>query len=278
MKNIAYYNGETGSPETLKIPMYDRVCFFGDGVYDACYSRNRKVFTLDEHVERLFSSAEKVGITIPLSMDKLCTTIISLVEECDRDEHFVYVQVTRGTAPRNHVYEKTKGNLWITVTQKNVTSPSKRFKIISVSDKRYGFCNVKTLNLLPNVLASQQAHELNCDEAVFHINGKVTECAHSNIHLLKNNVLYTSPCDEKILAGIARKHLINACQFLNVTVKEERFDLKDIPDCDELFITSAGTFCTPVISVDGLPCGGKNPTLTHALQDYLYSEFINATR
>ena len=137
---------------------------------------------------------------------------------------------------------------------------------------------MKTLNLLPNVLAAQQAHSQDCDEAVFHINGKVTECAHSNIHLLKNNVLYTSPCDDKILEGIARRHLINACSFLGIDVIEERFDLCDIPTCDELYVTSAGTFCSPVSSVDGKFCGGKNPTLTHALQDFLYSEFINETR
>ena len=278
MENIAFYNGEVNSAEKMKIPFCDRVCFFGDGVYDACYSRNKKVFTLDEHIDRLYKSAALTDIKIPMQKGELTKTVESLVKESNNGQHFVYIQITRGTGIRNHLYSQMTGNVWISVMPKCITPQTALLKTISVPDRRYSFCNIKTLNLLPNVLAAQQASVAGCDEAIFHTDGIVHECAHSNVHLLKDHVLYTSPCDEKILEGIARRHLLKACKFLGIEVREEKFTLADIEDCDELYITSAGTFCAPVISCDGKPCGRKSLSVTTAIQEYLYSEFADATR
>lgn len=273
MQNVGYYNGIIDEVNNLTVPFLDRACFFGDGVYDACYCKNGKVFTLDEHLKRFFFSASKVDIVIPLNYDALKELIISLAQKVEGVESIVYFQVTRGTGMRKHAFPIKKGNLWISITPKKITDKEKRFNLVSVVDNRYLMCNVKTLNLIPNVLASNYAEKNNCDEAVFIRDGYVTECAHSNIHLLKANTLITAPCDEKILAGIARSHLISACKKIGISVKEKAFTYDEIFDCDELIVTSAGTFCTPCISIDGKKIGSKAPLTISLLQAELYNEY-----
>ena len=273
MQNVGYYNGIIDEVNNLTVPFLDRACFFGDGVYDACYCKNSKVFTLDEHLRRFFFSAKMVDIVIPLEYDDLKKLIISLAQKVEGVESIVYFQLTRGTGMRKHSFPTKKGNLWISITPKKITDREKRFNLTSVVDNRYLMCNVKTLNLLPNVLASNYAEKNNCDEAVFIRDGFVTECAHSNIHLLKNNVLFTAPCDEKILAGIARSHLITACKKIGISVKEQAFSYDDILTCDELIVTSAGTFCTPCSSIDGKKIGGNAPLIINLLQTELYNEY-----
>ena len=278
MKNLAYYNGAVGEMTDMPVPFCDRVCFFGDGVYDAAYSRNGKVFTLDEHVDRLFFSGRRVGIVPSLTADKLSSLIRSLVTRCDENECFVYFQLTRGiSVPRSHVPVETKSNLWITVTPKKVTPRGKTFDLMTYPDERYGYCFVKTLNLIPNVLAATRAKENDCDEAIFVEDGLVNECAHSNIHILKNGELITPPPGRKTLGGIARKHLIAACRAQNVAVTERKFSVEEMFSSDEVFVTSAGTFLAPAKTIDGKKVGGGATLLTEKLTDLLYGEFYAAT-
>ncbi|NMC58044.1 MAG: D-amino acid aminotransferase, partial [Candidatus Methanofastidiosa archaeon] len=102
MKNLGYYNGEYDLIENMKIPMNDRVCYFGDGVYDATYSRNHNIFALDEHIDRFFNSAGLLQIKIPYTKDELKALLKEMVKKVDSGEQFVYWQVTRGTGMRNH--------------------------------------------------------------------------------------------------------------------------------------------------------------------------------
>ena len=104
MERIAYYNGTIGTPESIMIPMNDRVCYFGDGVYDATAASNGHIFLLDEHVDRLFNSAGLVGIKIPYTKPELKAILNDVVSRVDNKHSFVYFQVTRGTAPRNHAF------------------------------------------------------------------------------------------------------------------------------------------------------------------------------
>lgn len=278
MKNIAYYNGAVGELTELSVPIGDRVCFFGDGVYDATYARNKKVFTLVEHLERLFFSANAVDIEPPLSFDDLLSLVRSLVTRCDESETLVYIQITRGTSiPRNHVFGGGKSNLWITVTPKKITPREKTFSLCSYPDKRYGYCSVKTLNLLPNVLASSFAAKNGCDEAVFCEQNIVHECAHSNIHLLRDGILLSPPAGDKVLGGIARKHLLSACRALSLPVEERFFTVDELLYADEVFVTSAGTLLSPCSLFDGVKVGGKGREITNALQNALYGEFYAAT-
>ena len=141
-----------------------------------------------------------------------------------------------------------------------------KFDLISVEDTRFLHCNIKTLNLLPSVMASQKAKVANADEAVLHRGELVTECAHSNISIIKNGTLQTAPANNLILPGVTRKHLIEICNNLNVPVVEKPFTLQELFDCDEAIVSSSGCLFIEAKSLDGRQIGGKNQKLLHELQ------------
>ena len=211
MKNIGYYNGEYGLIEEVKIPMLDRGIYFGDGIYEATFSIGNKIFALDDHLDRLYSSASLLDINLPFTRTEIINILEELNSKVDSKVKFIYWQVTRGTAPRKHIYNKEiKGNLYITITPfAEVKDYEKKLKLITVEDTRFLHCNIKTLNLIPNVMASQKADEAGCDEAVFHRGDIVTEASHSNVHIIKDGVFKTHPTDNYILPGISRWHHIS---------------------------------------------------------------------
>lgn len=280
MKNLGYYNGVYDEIENVSIPMGDRVCFFGDGIYDATYSRNYTIFSLDEHVDRFYNSAKLLEIELPFSKKEMKELLNSMLKKMDTGENFVYFQATRGSSSiRNHVFpNETKANIWINIYHKEILDLTKRIQLITMEDTRFLHCNIKTLNLIPAVIASQRAKEAGCFESVFHRNGRVTECAHSNVHIIKNGVLITAPTDNLILPGIARKHIIEACKKMNIAVKEEPFNLEQLFDADEVLVSSAGALCLSADQIDGKAVGGKAPELVSKLQNMLLQDFIDQTK
>lgn len=278
MKNLGYYNGKFGEIENMSIPMNDRVCFFGDGVYDATYSRNYKIFTLDEHIDRLYNSASLLGMNIAETKDEMKAILGEMVSKMDTGENFVYWQVTRGSGMRNHVFpENAKTNLWIAISPRDIVDTYKKVKLITMEDTRFLHCNIKTLNLIPSVMASEKAKQAGCDETVFHRGERVTECAHSNVHIIKDGVFITAPTDNLILPGIARAHLIKACRKLGIPVSETPYTLSELMDADEIIISSAGSLCLAAEEIDGKPVGGKAPELLRMLQDEVLREFMEET-
>ncbi|HEX9027290.1 MAG TPA: D-amino acid aminotransferase [Clostridium sp.] len=280
MENLGFYNGEYDLIEKIKIPMNDRVSYFGDGVYDATYSRNHNIFALDEHINRFFNSAGLLQIKIPYTKDELKGLLNEMVQKVDCGEQFVYWQVTRGTATRNHAFpaDNVKANIWIILRPVNVKDMSQKIKLITLEDTRFLHCNIKTLNLLPNVMAAQKAEEAGCQESVFHRGERVTECAHSNVSIIKDGILKTAPTDNFILPGIARAHLINMCKKFNIPVSETAFTLKELMDADEVIVTSSGQFCMATCEIDGKIVGGKAPEIIKKLQDALLNEFLEETK
>ena len=278
MKNLGYYNGKFGEIEEMSIPMNDRVCFFGDGVYDATYSRNYRIFTLDEHVDRFYNSASLLGMNITETKEELKAILNEMVSKMDTGENFVYWQVTRGTAIRNHVFpENAKTNLWITISHKDIVDTYKKVRLITMEDTRFFHCNIKTLNLIPSVIASEKAKQAGCDETIFHRGERVTECAHSNVHIIKDGVFRTAPTDNLILPGIARAHLIKACKKLGIPVSEEPYTLTELMNADEIIISSAGSLCLAAEEIDGKRVGGKAPEILKKLQDEVLYEFMEET-
>jgi len=279
MKNLGYYNGHYDLIENMTVPMNDRACWFGDGVYDAGPCVNYKIFALDEHIDRFFRSARAMDIEIPVSKEGLADLLNSLVRKLDSANQFVYFQVTRGTAPREHSYEPGPGNLWVTLKPSELNDGSVPIAVITCKDMRYFHCNIKTINLLPSVLASQKAKNACCDEAVFLRPGsRVTECSHSNVHIVKNGMLYTAPTDNLILPGIARKHLLSACERLSIPYREEPYYLPDLLDADEIIVTSSSKPCLRVDSCDGKPVGGNDPEIFEALRREVVQEIYDACR
>ena len=151
-------------------------------------------------------------------------------------------------------------------------------RLITVEDTRFFHCNIKTLNLIPSVLASEKAKQAGCQEAVFYRpGGRVTECAHSNIHIIKDGILRTAPADNLILPGVARAHLIRMCKKLEIPVNETAFTLTDLFDADEVLVSSSSNFCLHADTIDGKPVGGKAPELLERLRKALVDEFYSAT-
>ncbi|MBR3894703.1 MAG: aminotransferase class IV [Clostridia bacterium] len=278
MKTLGYYNGEIDELEQIKIPMLDRACYFGDGVYDVTYSRNYKIYALEEHVERFFRSAELLRITPPMSQSELADLLSSLVKRLDCGNLWVYFQLSRGTEPRNHAFPKdARTNLWIMLKPAEIKDTYRPMRCITLEDTRFYHCNIKTLNLLPNVLATQATVEAGVDECILHRGETVTECAHSNLSILKNGALLTHPADNLILAGTGRAHLIEACKLFGIPVREECYTLDDVRNADEILITSASALCVRVLELDGTPIGGKDADRVKALQDYLLNDFLTKT-
>ena len=277
MKSIAYYNGKTGAPEELTVPFNDRSHFFGDGVYDAAMGANGKIFLLEDHLDRFYSSAAMFRIKVPMNRDDLGALLIELLSQVDGASQFVYWQVTRGTSgERSHAYDPEEpGILWVLINQEDMADPKQTLKLITLPDTRYEHCNAKTLNLLPAVMYAQAATEAGAYEAVLHRNGIVNECAHSNVLILKDGVLYSHPNDEFILRGVAKTHLIQAAYRASVPVVERPFTLDELFEADEVIVTSSSHLCCIASEVDGEPVGGGDPTTIRALLDVVYREYFD---
>ena len=288
LKNLGFYNGKYDTIENISIPMTDRVCWFGDGVYEATATRNGVIYCLDEHVDRFFNSAAFVGITIPYTKDELKELFIDMVSKVDvsqtNGEALLYWQITRGAeVPRNHNFPNCPARLWITVTPRKLADVYRQIKAISLEDIRFLMCNVKTLCLLPNVLASEKANKAGAEECVQYraeangIKNRVTEGSHTNVHCIKDGTLYTAPLDNLILPGIARKNLIRICTKLGIPVKEEPYSLDFLRSADEVIFSSSSNFCLVATELDGKPVGGKAPVLLKKIQDALLEDYLLAT-
>ncbi|MDR0689308.1 MAG: aminotransferase class IV [Spirochaetaceae bacterium] len=277
MEALGYYNGTWGPLDEMTVPMNDRGIYFGDGVYDAAICVNRVIFTLDEHVDRFFTSAGLLEIQPSCSKEELKALLRDLVQKVDRQPLLAYWQWTRGTSRRDHTFPSGPSNLLITLKPIAVPDIYRKIRLITGEDTRFLHCNIKTLNLIPNVLAAQRAKERGCKETVFHRGEIVTEGSHSNIHILKGGAFITHPADNLILRGIARSHLLGACKKLGVPVEERPFTLGELFDADEIIVSSTSTMGLSAEAVDGKPAGGKAPELLKKLQDEVFGEFRAAT-
>ena len=288
LKNLGYYNGNYDLIENISVPMTDRVCWFGDGVYEATAVRNGVIYCLDDHIDRFFNSAAFVEIQIPYTKEELKALLREMVLKVDvsetNGESLLYWQITRGAdIPRNHNFPDCPARLWITVTPRKLADVYRKIKAISHEDIRFLMCNIKTLCLLPNVLASEKANRLGAEECVQYraeangIKNRVTEGSHTNVHCIKDGVFYTAPLDNLILPGIARKNAIRACEKLGIPVKEEPFSLDFLRSADEIIFTSSSNFCLVATELDGKTVGGKAPELLVRLQDELLDDYLKVT-
>ena len=239
MESIAYYDGYVGAPGELMVPFNDRSHFFGDGVYDASMGANGRVFLLEDHLDRFYSSAAMFDINVPLDKAELGALLVDLLSRVEGDSQFVYWQVTRGfSGERVHAFDtEAPGKLWVLVNQEPMADPKRALSLVTVEDHRYEYCNAKTLNLLPSVMYAQAAAIAGADEAVLHRDGIVTECAHSNVMILADGALVSHPNDEFILRGIAKTHLIGAAWEAGVPVVERAFTLDELRAADEVIVT-----------------------------------------
>ena len=264
MKELAYYDGQVGTPEEVMVPFNDRVHFFGDGVYEATLGGNHKVFLLQDHLDRFYSSARALEIRIPMEKQELGALLTDLLSKVEGTTHFAYS-------------ENMMGKLWVSIRPFAMQDPEKDIAVITKEDTRFLHCDIKTLNLLPSVMASQDAKRAGVGETVFHRGEIVTECSHSNISILKDGVFISHPNDNFILRGIAKTHMIAACYRLGIQVRERPFTLAELKDADEIIVTSSSNFYRYVTKVDGILAGGKDPETRRLLQKAVIDEFLEYT-
>ncbi len=276
MSAIGWYNGTLGPLETLTVPVSDRALYFGDGCYEACLAVFDRAFALDAHLDRFDRSL--AGLRIPFSMDReaLKNVLSTCLAAADEPCAVLYFQVSRASAPRTHAFPEGAytPNLLVTVTPKKPAPLNKPMKLITTDDIRYAMCNVKTLNLIPNVLAAEKAKELGADEAIFVRNSVVTEGAHTNVHILKDGVLYTHPANERILAGVTRAILLALCKQLEIPVVERAFSKEALFSADEILISSSTLGVRRAESVDGKPAGNRAQALYTALAAAYQQRFL----
>lgn len=275
MGDYAYYNGTISRYSDAKVSLSDRLIYFGDGVYDVMIGHNKKIFLAEEHFNRLFSNAKELEIPIDFSKSYINSVIDRLISLCGYDQYIIYISISRNAKNRIHSYLGLNGtNLLITIKQFE-HSDKTYLDLITEEDKRYYFCNIKTTNLLPAVLASSKAEKLNCDEAVFIRGNIVTECAHSNIFIIKNNTIITHPLSNLILPGITRQLVITLAESLNIKVKEMAYEKDALFDADEVIVSSTTKFIKRVASIDGIPTKRKNPKIFLNLENAVNNQYYN---
>ncbi len=278
MRNLGYYNGKYDLLDNMTVPMNDRASYFGDGVYDVTYTKNYKIYCLDEHIERFYTSAEKLRIEIPMSKDELKALLCELVKKLDSDEQILYWQVTRGTAERSHAFPEGKANVWVMIRPCPVKDLNQSLTAITVEDTRFLHCDIKTLNLIPNVMAEQRAHDAGCYTAIFHRGEFVTESVHANIQILKGGKVIAHPTDNLILPGVGRANLLRIADKLGIPTEIRPFTVDEMMDADEVILTSSGSFCIPFGKIDGKAVGGRDRNSLHRLQNALVEDYLNATK
>ena len=249
----AYYNGEFSLKENIKISLSDRAVFFGDAVYDMMIGSNGKIYQASEHLSRLFFGASALGIKHNLTEDKVYDKISKVIELSGLKSYSIYIQLSRSAKERNHSAFGLKDyNLLIYVDKYNLPEEPEKIKLCTAEDKRYYFCNVKTINLLPAVLAATKADELGFEETIFHRGKYVTECSHSNVLIMKNNVIYTHPLCNLILPGITRGKLLSVARGLGIKIIEEPFTISDLYNADDVIITSTTKLLRTASEIDGI--------------------------
>lgn len=281
MKEVGYYNGVIGPLEEMTVPMGDRALYFGDGIYEATCVANRIPFALDDHLDRMYNSLRLMEIPFHMERGQVKVELQKVIDAAEETPiQFLYWQISRGNSVRNHPFPpaQAKPGLLIYVRPYAMKRLDQPYRLISQEDQRFYLCNIKTLNLIPSVLASQRAVEQGCNEAVFHRGSRVTECAHSNISILKDGVLRTAPTDELILPGITRKHLLALAGEHGIPVEERPYSMVELMNADEIIVTSSSALCMQVASVDGIPVGGKDPQRLKLLQEAYLEKFHRETQ
>lgn len=252
---IVMSQGELMERELLQFPFEERGLQFGDGVYEVIRIYNGRFYLLHEHIERLFQSLNAIQISITQTNEDIISILEKLVIENDMtNDGIVYLQVTRGSAPRTHFFpEANEPNIYAYVKDvpRNTELIANGATTITHPDERWKNCYIKSLNLLPNVLAKQKAVEQNCYEAIlYNKENIITEGSSCNIYLVKDEKIYTHPATNAILNGCVRMAVKRFSEKLNIPFIEERFTLSDIPQADELFLTSSISEIQPVVKVD----------------------------
>lgn len=280
-----YLNGDIVKQEKAKVSVGDRGFIFGDGIYEVIRVTDGKLFREDEHLSRMKESLDGIKIDFdPKLMENIPAICRELLKKNNHitKEAIIYIQVTRGTSrPRTHVFPDppVQPTLYINT---NPFFPDKELlnngiNVITLTDLRWKRCNLKTIQLLPNILARQQAIESGANSTIMIRDGVVTESPNANIFGVKDGILYTYPVSNYILKGITRQVVIEIANKLGIALKEIPVREEELFELDELFFSGTTTDIQPVVEINRqrLAEGRPGPVVKKIQQSYnerLYSQ------
>ena len=254
MSKIAYLNSKYINFNKAKVHIEDRGLQFSDSVYEVVPFYNKKLIDFSFHVKRLKYSLKELQIKYIVNEDKLKKIFNKIIILNKIRNGIVYLQITRGVQSRDHDYRNNLiPNLIIYALNRKLNLPSSNFKgvkAITYKDLRWKRRDIKTVSLLANVLAKKEAVRKKAYEAILIDNGKITEATASNVWIVKNNKLITHPSNTDILKGVTRETVKKLIKKYKLNLKETSFTKKELYNADEVFITSASSFVTPIIKID----------------------------
>jgi len=273
MPDTAFVNDMFMPLSEAQVSVEDRGFQFGDGVYELLRVYCGALFRPDEHLSRLERSATALGIPLPHSRDHWKTLLSDAVARSGYPEAKVYIQVTRGVAPRDHAPTQD-GPPTVVVTVRAFAAPSptlyqKGAEAITVPDLRWGRCDIKSICLLPNVLAKQRARAEHAFEALFVRDGYVVEGATSNVMNVKGGTIFTAPEGPLILSGVTRQLTLNLARAAGIAIKEQALTEPDFLESDEVFLTGTTIEVLPIRRINSRMIGKGSPgPLTAVLMEH----------
>ncbi|MDF2775985.1 MAG: D-alanine aminotransferase [Geminicoccaceae bacterium] len=282
MSGVVYLNGEFLPRERATLSVDDRGFIFGDGIYEVTRVVDGRLFEADRHMRRLDYGLRGIGIDPPLPADELIDIHHRLIQEngLTKGEGTVYLQITRGAAPRTHYFPPatTRPTVFLSASPFTPNDAQRQNGATAVTypDIRWSRCDLKTVNLLGAVLAKQHAVAAGSLEAVFIRDGVITEGSHTNVFGVIDGELRTYPRSNYILPGITRDVVLELALEEGVNVREMPILQQEIGRLDELFVTGTTSDVTPIVQLDGRPIGSGKPgpitrQLGAAMQRRLYA-------
>ncbi|RKN64453.1 D-amino-acid transaminase [Paenibacillus ginsengarvi] len=259
-------------PESeASVSYLDRGYCFGDGIYEMIRVYGGRLYEPSAHYERLERSAAEIKLSLPYPIEEINRIVLELLKRERLEEGTVYMQITRGVAPRAHGFPApgTKPVLmaYCGAVKRPVEAMAAGISAITRPDVRWLRCDIKSLNLLGSVLAKQEAVEAGADDVILHRDGIITECSASNLMIVKDGVLLTHPANHLILNGITRAVVLELARKLNIPAIERPFTLQELTAADEAFLTSTIMEVMPIVRIDGSPVGDGLPgSITRKLQ------------
>ena len=254
MPNYAYIKNKFVNFKNAQIHIEDRGLQFADSVYEVIAVLNGNLIDLDFHLKRLRYSLKQLDIKYTFNQKFFKKIFLNLLKKNKTLNGIIYLQITRGVQYREHKYEnKLNPTLIIYSRNKKFNLPGKNFKgvnTITHEDLRWKRRDIKTVNLLPNIIAANKAKKMKAYEAILLQDGKVTEGTSSNIWIIKKNNLITHPANTDILKGVTRTSILKIIKKTSLKLVEKSFSYKQLLDADEVFLTSSGSFITPILKID----------------------------
>ena len=264
MKELTYFNGEMVESGAKVVSLDDRGYCFGDGVYEVVRVYNGRAFAFSYHQDRLYRSMREMDIPVRMPPDELQELHEIMIEQSEITDGYIYLQITRGVSPRHHAFERSKLEPQMYMFIKPITTDlgtlQEGVKAITLPDERWARVDIKTLNLIPNILAQTKAEKKGAYTAILVRDGIVTEGATSNVFVMKDGVCYTHPADHHILKGITRQLVVTrVAPTAGITIIEREFDEAFLKDADEIFFTDTIGGILPITTLNREPVGDGKP-------------------